>query len=393
MDVNGTGKRPSEDAPRNQDDEASSAEEGESFPKKPPEGAAEADDLPLTFEVTIDASEGIASGTKPVEIAGIVVEIRGNENAPRLMVTKLAETGLIPDWNAAPNHEDMQVGVGCRLMCVNEGEGADRMLAELDKPQKWVMTVMRRPKPRKNRPCKGKRQRMARQQAAAAEWEAATELLGTKAQNDRLDDMLDNCDTEARKHPSGQTGLKAGLTGTVRIFNPDLGWGFIVEDSMGEEEVFLKSKNMIGKIPGWIGSISAGRGHSDKPVRVMFDLAYLEGDKPQAFNAQLIVDNDGRLFSDANGTTYDETSFFNPECPRCRTTVATHLGIDHCPLCKLPMVGHEAALCRGQQPPPGLGYYPAPAYAPSAPQQPPAAAPLPLPPPPMGGPVGGAWAS
>merc|ERR1712096_222850 len=66
-----------------------------------------------------------------------------------------------------------------------------------------------------------------------------------------------------------------GMTGTIRMFNADKGWGFIDGDSVGGD-IFLHSKHFLGEVPSfWIGHKSSTKdrdkamhGSGEAPVRV-----------------------------------------------------------------------------------------------------------------------------
>lgn len=100
----------------------------------------------------------------------------------------------------------------------------------------------------------------------------------------------------ARHAPAGSEPAihERGLAGTVRIFNADKGWGFILGDTVGGD-IFLHSKHMLGNPPRfYIGHKSNTKDKEkaarlpEHSVRVTFDLSTSGDGKPQALNVRIV---------------------------------------------------------------------------------------------------------
>lgn len=135
--------------------------------------------------------------------------------------------------------------------------------------------------------------------------------------------------------------VRRGVLGTVRVFNPDKGWGFILGDDVGGD-IFLHKRHVVRGVPTyWIGHDTETKDkdlaarHPNKKVRVKFDLSLsLEG-KPQACNVEFL---DGEQARETGGTGVPSKRLeSSPTCSRCESTVALQLGITICVLCKLPL--------------------------------------------------------
>mmetsp|Transcript_53324 Transcript_53324/g.152869 ORF Transcript_53324/g.152869 Transcript_53324/m.152869 type:complete len:194 (-) Transcript_53324:80-661(-) len=134
---------------------------------------------------------------------------------------------------------------------------------------------------------------------------------------------------------------RSGIEGIVRMFNADKGWGFI--DCDDGKDIFLHSKHIEGDVPSfWIGHRANTKDRDRScfepkaPVRVTFDLARSEDGKPLALKVQL-QDVD-KLFSAASASAeeHGRSGSDPPVCWRCGCSVATHLGMAFCVVCRTP---------------------------------------------------------
>jgi len=82
----------------------------------------------------------------------------------------------------------------------------------------------------------------------------------------------------------GTSSRHQNVTGSIRMFNPAKGWGFIVCDEFAGD-VFLHSKHMLGNVPReYIGHFQSSQdGH-----QVKFDLDLQHGKRPQALNVRVV---------------------------------------------------------------------------------------------------------
>uniref|UniRef100_A0A7S0API2 CSD domain-containing protein n=1 Tax=Pyrodinium bahamense TaxID=73915 RepID=A0A7S0API2_9DINO len=138
--------------------------------------------------------------------------------------------------------------------------------------------------------------------------------------------------------------IKEGLVGTIRMFNADKGWGFIDGDTAGKD-IFLHAKHIVGSVPSfWIGHKMTTKDRDKaprspaSPVRVAFDLALSAGGKPQAVNVRVLgCETEGQQEEDGSPVLAADDDWrppVSPTCANCGSTVATHLGIDFCPICR-----------------------------------------------------------
>mmetsp|Transcript_62828 Transcript_62828/g.187329 ORF Transcript_62828/g.187329 Transcript_62828/m.187329 type:complete len:157 (-) Transcript_62828:232-702(-) len=143
---------------------------------------------------------------------------------------------------------------------------------------------------------------------------------------------------------NGGSSIQEGLVGTIRMFNADKGWGFIDGGTAGKD-IFLHAKHIVGSVPSfWIGHKmnTKDRGKAPRsaisPVRVSFDLARSDDGKPQAINARVLDSEAGGDEEDSGMATAADAEPripSSPTCANCGSTVATHLGVDVCPVCRL----------------------------------------------------------
>mmetsp|Transcript_13754 Transcript_13754/g.31167 ORF Transcript_13754/g.31167 Transcript_13754/m.31167 type:complete len:187 (+) Transcript_13754:90-650(+) len=148
---------------------------------------------------------------------------------------------------------------------------------------------------------------------------------------------------------AGGSIIKEGLSGTIRMFNADKGWGFIDSDSDGKD-IFLHAKHFVGTVPSfWIGHKMSTKDKEKAPrsttgpVRVTFDLSTSGDGKPQAVNAIVHFSEPmGRSDEDdaEDGSDVDDNGdvelrlVTSPTCSNCGSTIATRLGFVYCPLCR-----------------------------------------------------------
>mmetsp|Transcript_76135 Transcript_76135/g.215309 ORF Transcript_76135/g.215309 Transcript_76135/m.215309 type:complete len:191 (+) Transcript_76135:125-697(+) len=171
-----------------------------------------------------------------------------------------------------------------------------------------------------------------------------------------------------KRRRGGEQPTEEGLTGTIRMFNADKGWGFIDSDAAGKD-IFLHSKHIVGGAPKyWIGHKSCTKDQAraprssaapGAPVRVTFDLSASGNGKPQALNVRimsnvLVVRDDGpnapaegHAAAAPSEPTAEPTS--RPDCRSelcgsCGSTIATHLGMTACQVCRLPLGSFPRAL-------------------------------------------------
>lgn len=159
---------------------------------------------------------------------------------------------------------------------------------------------------------------------------------------------------------------KRGVTGTIRIYNADKGWGFVDGDETGTD-IFLHSKHFVDGAPTfWIGH-KANTKDRDKAartpgsVKVMFDLSTSNDGKPQAVNVKVIGENSD---DESNAPPPPPPLVLgegdSPTCARCGSTVAKQLNIEACTLCGewLPDAGmgnpHALVPCFPGPPPFGM---------------------------------------
>lgn len=146
--------------------------------------------------------------------------------------------------------------------------------------------------------------------------------------------------------------------GTIRMFNADKGWGFI--DSDAGKDIFLHAKHIVGGAPRfWIGHKSCTKDLARAPkttmapVRVAFDLAVSGNGKPQALNVRLLDGMPAEFCDPAMAPSLAEGDFMESAlsdpaedftcrqdsgsrlCGGCGSTIAVHLGISACQVCRL----------------------------------------------------------
>eukprot|EP00747_Dinoflagellata_sp_TGD_P033530 gnl/TRDRNA2_/TRDRNA2_136686_c0_seq3.p2 gnl/TRDRNA2_/TRDRNA2_136686_c0~~gnl/TRDRNA2_/TRDRNA2_136686_c0_seq3.p2 ORF type:complete len:168 (+),score=31.11 gnl/TRDRNA2_/TRDRNA2_136686_c0_seq3:128-631(+) len=136
---------------------------------------------------------------------------------------------------------------------------------------------------------------------------------------------------------------REGLTGTVRVFNPDKGWGFVLADKV-DGDIFLHVKHILSKVPQyWIGHQSETKDRDraakdpEAVVRCTFDLSWSAQGKMQAMNVRILPtrDHESEDESDKESTTHalvdgeraGDRGSGSPSCWNCASTVAVDLGV------------------------------------------------------------------
>lgn len=147
--------------------------------------------------------------------------------------------------------------------------------------------------------------------------------------------MLSTEDTLGQASSSGSKD-QDGLTGVIRMFNADKGWGFIDGDTSGKD-IFLHAKHIVGVTPNfWIGHKVPTKDRDrapltpSVPVRVLFDMDVTAQGKPQALNVRLI--NPEVLMRDSVSDVEQDLRP-SPTCDVCGSTIATALGVEVCRVC------------------------------------------------------------